>query len=239
MKQDIRLMWLCFSIWVASLLTVIGVSFWSLYIEESCRVSQTWLLIIQISASGVFGSAFTLWLTKIFDYKTKMQELLHDYCFKALDYYNVLKTIKPIIAINDIEEIKNNYANFNEINLWNELQKIYVQIWFMRKKSRLAILVDDVNNYCKDMTAKLRVTYLVTQSPQFEECFQSHKENGSGLYEIVDKRDNGLILVLKNTAETKLFPKIRELDYVITGKYNLSEPFFVPTYERDLRNQAQ
>ena len=236
MKQDIKLMWLCFFMWIVSLLTVIGVSFWSLYIDSSCHVSQTWLVIVQISASGVFGSAFTLWLTKIFDYKAKRQELLHDYLFKTLDYYNVLKTIKPIININDIEEIKNNYEDFNEMNLWNELQKIYVRIWFIRKESKLATLVNDINNYFKDITAKLRVTYLATRSSQFVECFQTYKEDGTKLYEIVEKRDNGLILVLKNSSETKLFPKMRELDYEITGKYNLSESLFVPTYERDLRS---
>lgn len=236
MKQDIKLMWLCFIIWIVSLLTVIGVSFRNIFVNASCRISQTWLLIIQISASGVFGSAFTLWLTKIFDYKTKKWELLHDFLFRALAYYNVIKTIKPIIDIKDIEDIKKDYAEYNDKKLWNELQEIYVKISFISKKSNLAILVEDINNYFKEITAKLDANFIATQSPNFEECFQYYKEDGTGLYDIVDKREHGLILVLKNSSETKLFPKMQNLDYYLTGKKNLYESLCAPTYERDINN---
>lgn len=229
-------MWVCLIIWIVSLLIVIGVSFGSIYVNESCLISKTSLVIIQISASGVFGSAFTLWLTKIFDYKAKEQELLHEYSFKALAYYNVLRKIKPIIDIKEIENIKNSYVEYNENKLWNELQETYVKISFICKKSKPAILVEDINEYFKAVTSKLDVTYLVTQSSQFEECFQLHLEDGTGLYDIVEKKDNGLIFVFKNSAETKLFPKMQKLDYYLTGKNNLFESVFVPTYERDIRS---
>lgn len=228
-------MWLCCIIWIVSLLTVIGVSFGSIYVNASCRITQTWLLIIQISASGVFGSAFTLWLTKIFDYQTKKRELLYDYLFKALEYYNIIKTIRPIIDIKDIEDIKKDYAEYNDKKLWNELQKIYVKISFINKKSNLARLVEDIHNDFMEITTKLDANFIATQSPYFEESFNCYKEDGTGLYDVVEKREEGWILVLKNSSETKLFPKMQELDYYLTGRKNLYESLFVPTYKRDIR----
>lgn len=236
MKQDIKLMWVCLIMWIVSLITVIAVSFGISYVNENSVDAQTCLVIIQISASGVFGSAFTLWLTKLFDYKAKKQEILHNYLFKALAYYNVIKKIRPIIDVKCIEDIKKDYAEYNEEKLWNELQEIYVKISLVRQKSKLAIVIENINEYFKQLTAKLDVTFIATQSSQFEDCFKSYQEDGNGLYDVIKRCENGN-LILENSSETRLFPKLQELDYYLTGKNNLYPSVFVPTYERDIKEK--
>ncbi|MCM1440384.1 MAG: hypothetical protein NC131_14440 [Roseburia sp.] len=156
----------------------------------------------------------------------------------ALKYYNVLRTVKPILDIKDIKEIKKSYAEYNENKLWNELQGIYVKICFIRKKSKPAILLKDLNECFKQITITLDANFITTQSPNFEESFNSHKEKGEGLYEVVGEREDGLILVLKNSAETKLFPKMQALDFYLTGKKNLFESP-APQFERDLRSKTK
>lgn len=174
MKTDIKLMWICFVTMIISGLGLLG----CLSLQKFCILNDVQALFTEYGIwllAGVCASSILLFITKIFDYKSKKNDLLIDFLHKTYELTNILSNVPTGLNNEEKNQVIKFYAEIDDTRpIWRELQNIISKLQFTFFSKRDKNIVDEISKFYADI-----YPVYIMNSIIYEKAFT---DAGSNLY---------------------------------------------------------
>ena len=178
-------------------------------------------------ASGITASAFTLYLSKTYDYEQKKKNAITEYFYDAQTLFSKMLNLKPILNQN-WDDATNTLLSFEPAyKIWQNMQHNYNSMHFTKSDQETKRIIDSINKEYRDLLGIIMVSIGSLKNDKTDE---SVKNCNSELFEITLRQGKRIYTPY---VRTRLFPLLGELEKITTNNNYFTDiecPIFICSY---------
>lgn len=241
MAQDIKLKKICLKLFIVFfVILVVSIVIQELFngvIKDSkgypIELPFALKIIINIfiwMSAGISASAFTIWISKKFDYLAKRKDLLMDFFDKSLELMTTIKAIQPLTKECDINKVIESYNEFDEKRyLIKELLFIRNRLELSEKDEMLKP-VDNVINFYKDIRTPIIWNSIYIKYELNSETIRKVCSNEPYIFDMGEiYLNNRSTIVYNNRFDNEIFEDMKKIEKYLFGKETLHKNI-LPNY---------
>lgn len=226
MKTDIKLMWVCFVTMIVSALGLLG----CLSLQRFCDLNDVQALFTEYGIwllAGVCASSILLFITKIFDYKSKKKDLLIDFLHKTYELTNELSNVPTGLQNPNDEKVIKFYAKIDDTRpIWRELQNIISKLEFTFFSNKDKEIVDEISKFYSEIYQVYIMNSIIYEKAMTDAASVLYVKNS--LSKLFDIKSYNFLQTDLNNPEIKIEKKAIEYwpkvyTYVVPRLKNLEK----------------
>jgi len=155
---------------------------------------------------GIFGSALILYVSSIFQYKSKRDELLNNFESMCNKYWDMIYKLQPAIKYprKNYEKLLLSYREFDpSSNVYNSLCRIYKQLDGIGEKE-IKEQINEMYEYIQKNSNEILVNLIIIDTYRI----QNPQKKISMTIDELEKRNSILFTIVHESNETYYYSKV-------------------------------